>query len=155
VCFLTRQSIISSIHPSIQNGSSRFRTFKFQSRWPRHARRHHGIFQKRQHHEFGGRFGLWGLVGGFWNLDYPRRILSRPRLGVAMGSRLLSTGKSMPAGMVATLGILGCAYNVKKALEWMPEEKAGVYYTYRRHYCYYSLRPIDWLTLGHWCHNGR
>lgn len=45
---------------------------------------------------------------------------------LAMGSRFLSTGKFMPAGMVATLGAIGCAYNVKKALEWMPE-KSGAY----------------------------
>jgi uncharacterized membrane protein (UPF0136 family) len=41
---------------------------------------------------------------------------------VAMGYRSLSTGKFMPAGMVATLGAAGLAYNVTKAIEWLPEK---------------------------------
>jgi uncharacterized membrane protein (UPF0136 family) len=42
---------------------------------------------------------------------------------LAMGKRFLSTGKFMPAGMVATLGAAGLAYNVQKALEWMPAKE--------------------------------
>lgn len=42
---------------------------------------------------------------------------------LAMGKRLLSTGKFMPAGMVATLGAAGLAYNVQKTLEWMLAEE--------------------------------
>jgi len=41
---------------------------------------------------------------------------------VAMGQRFLSSGKFMPAGMVAALGAVGLAYNAKKAIEWMPEK---------------------------------
>lgn len=41
---------------------------------------------------------------------------------IAMGQRFLSSGKFMPAGMVTTLGAIGLAYNVQKALEWMPEK---------------------------------
>ena len=31
------------------------------------------------------------------------------------------TFKFMPAGMIATIGAAGCAYNVKKTLEWWPD----------------------------------
>ncbi|KAG7351779.1 transmembrane protein [Nitzschia inconspicua] len=41
---------------------------------------------------------------------------------LAMGQRFLASGKFMPAGMVATLGAAGLAYNAKKAIEWMPEK---------------------------------
>jgi uncharacterized membrane protein (UPF0136 family) len=44
-------------------------------------------------------------------------------MAVAMGGRFVSTGKFMPAGMVATLGAIGCAYNLQKALEWAPSKK--------------------------------
>ena len=31
-------------------------------------------------------------------------------------------GKFMPAGIVATLGAVGLAYNVNKAIEWAPSK---------------------------------
>ena len=43
-------------------------------------------------------------------------------MSVAMAQRYMASKKFMPAGMVATLGAAGFAYNVKKALEWWPEE---------------------------------
>jgi uncharacterized membrane protein (UPF0136 family) len=41
-------------------------------------------------------------------------------MSIAMVQRYLQTMKFMPAGMVATLGTLACAYNVMKAMEWAP-----------------------------------
>ena len=37
---------------------------------------------------------------------------------LAMGSRLIKTGKFMPAGLVSILATASCAYHVQKALEW-------------------------------------
>jgi uncharacterized membrane protein (UPF0136 family) len=55
---------------------------------------------------------------------------------LAMGQRFVSTGKFMPAGMVASLGAIGLAYNVKKAVEWMPmkegEQPSRVLLTFER-----------------------
>jgi len=41
-------------------------------------------------------------------------------MALAMGKRYAATGKFMPAGLVASIGAVGLAYNVKKAIEWMP-----------------------------------
>jgi len=46
-------------------------------------------------------------------------------LMTGMGHRFVSTGKFMPAGMVAVLGAAACAYNVHKAREWAPSSKQG------------------------------
>jgi uncharacterized membrane protein (UPF0136 family) len=40
---------------------------------------------------------------------------------VSMGQRFTSSGKFMPAGLVATIGAAGLAYNVRKTIELMPE----------------------------------
>jgi uncharacterized membrane protein (UPF0136 family) len=40
---------------------------------------------------------------------------------IAMAQRFMSSGKFMPSGAVAALGAVGLAYNLKKAIEWMPE----------------------------------
>jgi uncharacterized membrane protein (UPF0136 family) len=92
-----------------------------------------GYFKKGSTVSLAAGLGFGGLLVGSGVLiaqgeSYQGHVLASGVTGamtLAMGSRFLSTGKFMPAGMVATLGVLGCAYNVKKALEWMPEEKSG------------------------------
>eukprot|EP00934_Nitzschia_sp_Nitz4_P005136 Nitzschia sp. Nitz4//scaffold351_size16537//8369//8707//NITZ4_008852-RA/size16537-processed-gene-0.7-mRNA-1//1//CDS//3329548884//5126//frame0 len=42
-------------------------------------------------------------------------------LTLAMAQRFMTTKKFMPAGLVASLGAVGLAYNVQKAIEWMPD----------------------------------
>ena len=42
---------------------------------------------------------------------------------LAMGARFFKTGKFMPAGMIATVGAVGLAYNAQKTREWMPEKE--------------------------------
>lgn len=39
-------------------------------------------------------------------------------MALGMGSRYLKTGKVMPAGVVAALGVVSAAYHAKKTLEW-------------------------------------
>lgn len=36
----------------------------------------------------------------------------------AMGTRFLKSGKFMPAGLVATVGLMTALYNGKKAIDW-------------------------------------
>lgn len=46
-------------------------------------------------------------------------------MAAAMGQRYVSTGKMMPAGLVAILGAAACGYNVHKGREWAPSSKSG------------------------------
>lgn len=39
-------------------------------------------------------------------------------LSAGMGSRYLKTGKFMPTGLVAAVGIISTLYNAKKASDW-------------------------------------
>jgi uncharacterized membrane protein (UPF0136 family) len=46
--------------------------------------------------------------------------LTSGAMTVAMGKRFVTTGKFMPAGLVAVLGAASLAYNLNKTLEWKP-----------------------------------
>ena len=45
-------------------------------------------------------------------------------MALAMGKRYLASGKFMPAGLVAAVGVVACAYNANKSLEWAPSGKS-------------------------------
>jgi uncharacterized membrane protein (UPF0136 family) len=44
-------------------------------------------------------------------------------MAAGMGYRFFHTGKFMPAGMVAAVGAVCCAYNVKKSMDWAPSKR--------------------------------
>jgi uncharacterized membrane protein (UPF0136 family) len=92
-----------------------------------------GYFRKGSTMSLAAGVGFGGLLVGSGilisqNESYKGHLLASGVTGlmtVAMGQRFLSTGKFMPAGMVAALGAVGLAYNVKKAMEWMPEKSGA------------------------------
>lgn len=49
-------------------------------------------------------------------------------MALGMAQRYMSTGKFMPAGLVAILGAACCAYNAKKGLEWAPSKSGKISY---------------------------
>jgi uncharacterized membrane protein (UPF0136 family) len=116
-----------------------------------------GYFKKGSTMSLVAGLGFGGLLVGSGVLiaqgeSYQGHVLASGVTGamtLAMGSRFLSTGKFMPAGMVATLGVIGCAYNVKKALEWMPEEeKSGACMVrYMLHVVLFSKG----MMIASWC----
>ena len=46
-------------------------------------------------------------------------------MSIAMGHRYLQTMKIMPAGLVAAIGTVACAYNIMKAIEWAPSSASA------------------------------
>ena len=46
-------------------------------------------------------------------------------MALAMGKRYLASGKFMPAGLVTAIGVVACAYNANKSLEWAPSGKSN------------------------------
>jgi uncharacterized membrane protein (UPF0136 family) len=61
---------------------------------------------------------------------------------LAMGNRFLSSGKFMPAGMVTTLGAVGLAYNIQKAIVCMPEKEGR-----SRTFMSFSIQAIHHITM--------
>lgn len=67
------------------------------------------------------------LLGSGWMIandrEYHGHMVAMGASGlmsVGMGQRFLSTGKFMPAGLVAAVGVAAAAYNFNKALDWAP-----------------------------------
>jgi uncharacterized membrane protein (UPF0136 family) len=69
-----------------------------------------------------------GYMIGFTDMIYEGHILGASTSGImaaGMAPRVISTGKFMPAGVVASLGIVAAAYNYHKAQEWAPSSSSS------------------------------
>lgn len=68
------------------------------------------------------------LIGFSDDKQYEGHLLATATSGLlaaGMGQRFLATQKVMPAGLVAAVGVIACAYNFQKSREWAPDTKSA------------------------------
>jgi uncharacterized membrane protein (UPF0136 family) len=89
-----------------------------------------GYFRKGSVPSFVGGLAAGSLLIGSGMMisgesQYQGHMLATATTGAAaagMGYRFFLTGKFMPAGLVACLSVVCCAYNVKKGMDWAPSK---------------------------------